>query len=59
MLLSEKIKKIIESEIKSQKQLLKLLDNQEKNYHEDYSSKKEMINKSLEYYDKVLKEGDK
>lgn len=59
MLLSEKIKKIITSEIKSQETLLKLLDNQEKNYHEDYSNKKEAINKSLAYYNKVLEEGDK
>ena len=56
MLVSEKIKKVIEVEIKSQKQLLKLLDAQEKNYKVDYSDEKENINKSLEYYNKILNE---
>lgn len=56
MLVSEKIKRAIEIEVKAQKQLLKLLEAQEKNYKEDYGDKKEAINQSLNYYDKVLKE---
>ena len=56
MLVSEKIKKAIEAEVKSQKQLLKLLDAQEKNYKVDYSDKKEAINDSLDYYSKILNE---
>ena len=56
MLVSEKIKKAIESEVKAQKQLLKLLEAQEKNYKEDYSDKKDAINQTLNYYDKILNE---
>lgn len=56
MLVSEKIKKAIESEVKAQKQLLKLLEAQEKNYKQDYAEEKQAINDSLNYYDKVLKE---
>ena len=56
MLVSIKIKKAIEQEAKNQKQLLKLLVNQEANYGVDLSKEKAEINKSLEYYDKVLKE---
>lgn len=56
MLVSEKIKKSIEIEVKSQKQLLKMLEAQEKNYKVDYADKKEAINQSLEYYSKILNE---
>lgn len=56
MLVSEKIKKAIESEVKSQKSLLKLLEAHEKNYKVDYSEEKEEINASLNYYDKILNE---
>lgn len=56
MLISIKIKKAIETEAKSQKQLLKLLVNQEANYGVDLSQEKAEINKSVEYYEKVLKE---
>ena len=56
MLVSEKIKKAIEIEVKAQKQLLKLLEAQEKNYKEDYSDKKDAINQTLNYYDKILNE---
>ena len=56
MLVSIKIKKAIEVEAKSQKQLLKLLENQEANYGVDLSKEKTEINKSLAYYEKVLKE---
>ncbi len=56
MLISIKIKKAIEVEAKSQQQLLKLLVNQEANYGVDLSKEKAEINKSLAYYEKVLKE---
>lgn len=56
MLMSVKIKKAIESEEKSQKALLKLLLNQEANYGTDLTKEKAEINKTLAYYDKVLKE---
>lgn len=58
MLLSLKIKKAIEGEIKSQKALLKLLVSQEANYGSNCSKEKEEINKSIAYYEKVLKEGN-
>ena len=57
MLISVKIKKTIEAEVKAQKALLKLLVSQENNYGVDLSKEKAEINKSLVYYDKVLKEG--
>ena len=56
MLVSIKIKKAIEQEVKSQKALLKLLETQEANYSVDLSKEKGEINKSLAYYDKVIKE---
>lgn len=56
MLISIKIKKAIESENKNQKQLLKSLENQENNYKVDLSKAKTEISKSIEYYEKVLKE---
>lgn len=56
MLISEKIKKSIETEVKSQKNLLKLLDNQEKNYKVDLKQEKENIATSITYYEKVLSE---
>lgn len=56
MLVSIKIKKAIEIEKKSQQTLLKLLETQEVNYSVDLSKEKAEINKSIEYYDKVLKE---
>ena len=56
MLVSIKIKKAIESEIKQQKALLKLLVAQESNYGTDYSKEKADINQSITYYEKVLKE---
>lgn len=56
MLISVKIRKSIESEVKVQKSLLKALEVQEKNYNVDLGQQKEDISKSLEYYEKVLKE---
>lgn len=58
MLISTKIKKVIENEIKSQKTLLKLMTNQETNYGVDLSKEKSDINKSVAYYEKVLKEAE-
>lgn len=56
MLISVKIKKSIESEVKVQKNLLKALEVQEKNYSVDLSQPKEDVSKSLDFYEKVLKE---
>ena len=56
MLISIKIKKSIEKETKDQKQLLKSLENQENNYKVDLSKVKTEISKTIEYYEKVLKE---
>ncbi len=56
MLVSEKIKKVIKGEIKSQETLLKMLENQEKNYGAKYPKEKEQIKLSIEYYNKVLRE---
>lgn len=56
MLVSEKIKKAIESEVKSQNSFIKLIEAQEKNYGEDYSEKKEAIKKTLNFYEKILNE---
>ena len=56
LLISEKIIKVINSEIKSQNSLLKLLEDREKNYHTDHSQDKEKINKSLQFYNKILEE---
>lgn len=56
MLVSVKIKKAIENEVKSQKSLLKALENQEANYKVNLSKTKEDINKSIEYYNMFLDE---
>ena len=56
MLVSIKIKKAIESEVKTQNNLLKALENQEANYKVDFSKHKAEINKSIEYYNKILDE---
>lgn len=56
MLVSIKIKKAIESEIKAQQTLLKLLVAQEQNYNVDCSKEKEDIEKSISYYNKVIKD---
>ena len=54
MLVSIKIRKSIESEVKVQKSLLKALETQEKNYNIDLTRQKQDITKSIEYYEKVL-----
>ena len=56
MLVSIKIRKAIESEAKAQKNLLKSLESQEANYKVDFSKHKAEINKSIEYYNKILDE---
>lgn len=56
MLVSEKIKDAIKKEIKSQENLLKLLENQEKNYGKNYEDEKVEIKNSIAYYNKVLNE---
>lgn len=56
MLVSEKIRKTIKAEMKAQEGLVKLLEKQEKEYGANYSKEKEQIQKSIEYYNKVLNE---
>lgn len=56
MLVSEKIKKIINAEIKSQENFLKVLDSQEKNYGLQLSKEKETTQNSIDYYKKFLEE---
>ena len=56
MLVSEKIKDVIKKEIKNQENLLKLLENQEKNYGKDYEQEKIEIKNSITYYNKILNE---
>ena len=56
MLISEKVKNIIQNEIKSQKALLKLVISQETSYGQSYETVKADINKTITYYEKVLKE---
>lgn len=54
--ISIKIKKALETEIKSQQALLKLLANQEKNYNKDLTKEKQDIETSIAYYNKVIKD---
>lgn len=56
MLLSAKIRKEIEKEIKVQKEFIKQLENHEQQYGCDYTAEKEQVLKSIDYYYKVLKE---
>lgn len=56
MLVSEKIKDVVKKEIKSQENLLKLLENQEKNYGKNYEQEKVEIKNSIAYYNKILNE---
>ena len=59
MLLSLKIKKAIESEIKVQQALKKSLELQEANYGVDLSSMKNDIEKVIAYYQDFIKNGSK
>lgn len=56
MLVSLKIKKAIEAEVKGQKALLKLLESQEANYNSDCNEVKENVKASIDYYNKILNE---
>lgn len=56
MLVSEKIKEAIKKEIKSQENLLKILELQEKNYDKDYGQDKQDIKNSIAYYNRILNE---
>ena len=59
MLLSLKIKKAIESEIKVQQALKKSLELQEANYGVDLSNMKNDIDKVIAYYQDFIKNGSK
>ena len=59
MLLSLKIKKVIESEIKVQQALKKSLELQEVNYGVDLSNMKNDIEKVIAYYQDFIKNGSK
>ena len=59
MLLSLKIKKVIESEIKVQQTLKKSLELQEANYNVDLSNMKNDIDKVIAYYQDFIKNGSK
>lgn len=59
MLLSLKIKKVIESEIKVQQALKKSLELQEANYGVDLSNMKNDIDKVITYYQDFIKNGSK
>ena len=59
MLLSLKIKKVIESEIKVQQTLKKSLELQEANYGVDLSNMKNDIEKVINYYQDFIKNGSK
>ena len=59
MLLSLKIKKVVESEIKVQQALKKSLELQEANYGVDLSNMKNDIDKVIAYYQDFIKNGSK
>ena len=59
MLLSLKIKKVIESERKVQQTLKKSLELQEANYGVDLSNMKNDIDKVIAYYQDFIKNGSK
>lgn len=56
MLISLKIKKAIEQEIKAQKSVVKILKNQETNYGTNVKEVVDQANNSITYYEKVLKD---
>ena len=56
MLVSKKIYKAIENELKAQKGLVKMLEAQEESYAVDLTKEKEAVNKNINFYEKVLKE---
>ena len=56
MLISIKIKKSIEAEIKAQKSFVKTLEAQESNYGTNVKEVVDQTKQSINYYEKVLKE---
>lgn len=56
MLVSLKIKKAIEAEIKSQRAYLKALETQEKNYSKDLTEEKQTVKDSIANYEAFIKE---
>lgn len=56
MLISLKIKKVIEAEIKAQKSVIKMLEAQESNYGTNVKEVVDQAKQSINYYEKVLKE---
>ena len=54
--ISIKIIKAIEQEVKNQKLFIKALENQEKNYGSDFTEEKNKTQESIDYYNKMLKE---
>lgn len=53
-LISEKIKKVIKTEIKAQETTLKILENQEVNYGLQLGKEKEFVKKTINNYNKML-----
>jgi hypothetical protein len=58
MLISVKIKKVIIKEINAQKSLLKALENQERDYEEDYTNVKEITNRRINNYRSFVEEDE-
>lgn len=58
MLISVKVQKTIEQEIKAEESYLKALENQEKNYKVDLTSNKEEAQASIDFYKKILKDAE-
>ena len=56
MLISEKLKKAIESEAKKQASVLKILESQEAEYKVNLSKAKEDVKASIVYYNTILEE---
>ena len=59
MLMSVQVKKIIENEIKGQNSLIKMLEKQEILYNADVKKVVDHAGKTIEFYEKFLKEGQK
>ena len=56
MIISIKLIRAIEAELKKQKALLELLISREENYNDDLSNEKSFVESSINYYEKLLKE---
>lgn len=57
MLVSIKVKKVLEAEIKKLELITKNLEETQTNYSIDYSETIKELNKSINYYKEVLKNG--